>query len=88
RDLWEKIEKGLAEKNALITCGSVVTNSTAAATTTTAKPSSGLVVNHAYSILATFVYQQTREKYVLIHNPHGINHVVKENSRARNVRNN
>ncbi|CAF3441129.1 unnamed protein product [Rotaria socialis] len=86
RDLWEKIEKGLAEKNALITCGSVVTNSAAAAAaTTTAKLSSGLVVNHAYSILATFVYQQTREKYVLIHNPHGINHVLKENSRARNA---
>ncbi|CAF3489823.1 unnamed protein product [Rotaria sp. Silwood1] len=76
--VWEKIEKGLAEKNALITCGAVVTNGAATANTT-----NGLVVNHAYSILATFVYQQTREKYVLIHNPHGINHISKENSRAR-----
>ncbi|CAF1022807.1 unnamed protein product [Rotaria sordida] len=78
--VWEKIEKGLAEKNALITCGAVVTNDA-----TAANNSNGLVINHAYSILATFVYQQTREKYVLIHNPHGINHILKENSRARNA---
>ncbi|CAF2501158.1 unnamed protein product [Rotaria sp. Silwood2] len=78
--IWEKIEKGLTEKNVLITCGAVVKNGAATANTT-----NELVVNHAYSILATFVYQQTREKYVLIHNPQGINHIVKENSRARNA---
>jgi calpain-15 len=82
-EIWEKIEKGLTDKNVLVTCGAVVT--TGAATTNTAN---GLSVNHAYAILATFVYRQTREKYVLIHNPHGINHVLKENSRARNVNNN
>lgn len=83
RDLWEKIEKGLSEKNILVTCGSVVTNNTARTKTT-----SGLVINHAYSILATYVYYATREKYVVIHNPHGTNHVLKENIRARKVRDN
>ena len=82
-EIWDKIEKGLAEKNILVTCGSVVTNNAA-----TTNITNGLVVNHAYAILATFVYRQTREKYVLIHNPQGINHILKENSRVRNVREN
>jgi len=81
-EIWEKVQKGLTEKNALVTCGAVVTNGATAATATT----NGLVVNHAYAILATFVYPRTREKYVLIHNPHGINHILKENTHARGVR--
>jgi hypothetical protein len=83
KDIWEKIEQGLAEKNALVTCGAVVTNGVV-----TANTPNGLLVNHAYAVLATFVYKQTREKYVLIHNPQGINHLLKENNRARDVRDN
>ncbi|CAF1683845.1 unnamed protein product, partial [Adineta ricciae] len=79
-DIWEKIEKGLSEKNILVTCGAIATNETATATVT-----NGLVVNHAYAILATFVYQKTREKFVVIHNPHGINHVSNENIPARDA---
>jgi calpain-15 len=82
-NIWEKIDKGLAEKNTLVTCGAVATNETIIS-----KTANGLVKNHAYAILATFIYQQTREKYVLIHNPHGTNHIHKENNRARDVRNN
>jgi len=83
KEIWEKIEQGLAEKNALVTCGAVVTNGVV-----TANTSNGLLVNHAYAVLATFVYKQTREKYVLIHNPQGINHLLKENNRVRDVRDN
>jgi hypothetical protein len=81
-EVWEKIERGLAEKNILVTCGAVATNETAISST-----ANGLIKNHAYVVLATFVFQQTREKYVLIHNPQGSNHILKENSRARDVRN-
>ncbi|CAF1453444.1 unnamed protein product [Adineta steineri] len=81
-DLWNRIEKGLTNKNILVTCGAIRTNeSTTTATTTTTN--NGLIVNHAYAILATFIYQRTREKYVVIHNPHGINHICDEDSRAR-----
>jgi hypothetical protein len=83
KEIWEKIEQGLTERNALITCGAVVTNEVV-----TANTANGLLVNHAYAILATFIYKQTREKYVLIHNPQGINHLHNENSRVRAVRNN
>jgi hypothetical protein len=55
---------------------------------TTTNTANGLLVNHAYAILDTFIYQRTREKYVLIHNPQGINHILKENNRARDVRDN
>ncbi len=81
KEIWQKIEQGLTEKNAIITCGMVVTNGIVPINTT-----NGLLVNHAYAILATFFHRPTREKYVLIHNPQGINHLIKENSRVREVR--
>ncbi|UJR38433.1 hypothetical protein I4U23_031101 [Adineta vaga] len=79
-DVWDKIERGLNQKNILVTCGAVVTNEM-----TTTVATNGLVVNHAYAILTTFIYQKTREKYVLIHNPHGINHISNENMSARDA---
>lgn len=82
KDVWEKIQYGLTEKTVLVTCGAVVANTVAPAST-----SNGLSINHAYAILATFFDRQTREKYVLIHNPQGINHLLKENTRVREVRN-
>ena len=80
KELWEKVERGLTEKNVIVTCGAIVTNG---ATQTNAP--NGLLYNHAYAILATHVEKQTREKYVLIHNPQGINHLLKENTRVRQV---
>ena len=77
RGLWEKIERGLKEKTVLATCGAVKPGATS--------ENEGLRVNHAYAILTTFVYRGTREKYLLIHNPHGINHLPPENTRVRQV---
>ena len=79
--IWENVEKGLREKSILATCGSFVPNQTEAMLET----GNGLHVNHAYAILATFVYRQTRERYAVIHNPQGINHVSQENQRVRQV---
>lgn len=77
-DVWDQITRGLNEKTMLVTCGSVAPNATA-------QRSNGLHVNHAYAILATFVHRSTRERYVVIHNPHGTNHLTQENIRARQV---
>lgn len=82
KDVWEKIQHGLTEKTVLVTCGAIVTN-----TATPTSTPNGLSINHAYAILGTFFDRQTREKYVLIHNPQGINHLLKENTRVREVRN-
>lgn len=79
-DIWNKISQGLSEKSLLVTCGSIVPNNPILQSTT-----NGLRMNHAYVILATFVYRSTRERFVLIHNPHGINHLNQENQRARQV---
>ena len=78
-EIWDKITRGLTEKSILVTCGSVVPNGTA-------QLPNGLRHNHAYAVLATFVHRPTRERFVLIHNPHGVNHLNQENQRARQVR--
>lgn len=77
-DVWERIQQGLTERTVLVTCGAVNTNTVEPTCT-----ANGLFVNHAYSILSTFFDRQSREKYVLIHNPQGINHLLKENTRVR-----
>lgn len=81
KDVWEKIQQGLTERTVLVTCGAVNTN-----TVESTCSANGLFINHAYSILATFFDRQSREKYVLIHNPQGKSHLLKENIRVREVK--
>ena len=80
--LWDKIQKGLRDKTLLITGGHVEINKENLIST---EMSNGLRTNHAYVILATYNHLPSREKYVLIHNPHGWNHFKMENNRIRQV---
>lgn len=82
--LLEKIETGFREKNILVTAGFIDTSTRNQETVLSNHPN-GIVKNHAYVILGTYNHLPTREKYLVFHNPHGVNHLNNENARIRQV---